>query len=87
MISDANFSNDYEHQNKKPNIEDDSDNTLIMIIVMTIMIFIHIMNNDTDNYCANYDRLEDDSVKSLTDITPGTTTELIFMIMFVPPNV
>ena len=46
-----------------------------------------IMNNDTDNYCANYDRLEDDSVKSLTDITPGTTTELIFMIMFVPPNV
>ena len=87
MISDANFSNDYEHQNKKPNIEDDSDNTLIMIIVMTIMIFIHIMNNDIDNYSANYDRLEDDSVESLTDFTAGTTKELIFMIMFISPNV
>ena len=58
-----------------------------MIIVMTVMIFIHIMNNDTDNYCANYDRLEDDSVKSLTDIIAGTTKELIFMIMFISPNV
>ena len=87
MTSDANFSNDYEHQNKKPNIEDDSDHTLKMIIVMTIMIFIHIMNNDIDNYCANYDRLEDDSMKILTDIMAGTTTELIFMIMFISPNV
>lgn len=58
-----------------------------MIIVMTIMIFIHIMNNDIDNYCANYDRLEDDSVESLTDFTAGTTKELIFMIMFISPNV
>ena len=58
-----------------------------MIIVMTIMIFIHIMNNDIDNYCANYDRLEDDSMKILTDIMAGTTTELIFMIMFISPNV
>ena len=58
-----------------------------MIIVMTVMIFIHIMNNDIDNYSANYDRLEDDSVESLTDFTAGTTKELIFMIMFISPNV
>ena len=68
-------------------IEDDSDNTLIMIIVITVMIFIYIMNNDFGNYCANYDRLEDDSVKILTDIMVSTTTELIFMIMFISPNV
>ena len=54
---------------------------------MTVMIFIHIMNNDIDNYSANYDRLEDDSVESLTDFTAGTTKELIFMIMFISPNV